>query len=75
MSQYSLSFCETEILGMSLVKYREKTFRHSVCKVLASREVTQGKWLADLMFPGEMVRDIDVFCLGIVDRILSDVDA
>jgi len=43
MSQHSLSFCETETLYMSLVKHRGKTFRHDVCEVLASKDITQGK--------------------------------
>jgi len=43
MSQYSLTFCETETLCMSLVEYRGRNFWHNVCEIPGSRNVTQGK--------------------------------
>jgi len=55
MPQHSLSFCKTETLCVSLMDYRGEPFCHNVGQIFISRNIVQGKRLADEVFPGEMI--------------------
>jgi len=56
------------------MRYRGESFCHDFGQVFTSGNVVQGKRLADEVFSGEVIGDVDVFS-GVVDGIFRNVDA